>query len=69
MRRNFGAVVALIDWRKSWHLRGARRFFRVNVDIFVRSTLLMLANLFLVSVGARSGDLILAVNALMQQLN
>ena len=69
VRRKFGEVVALIDWRKSWHLRGARRFFRVNVDIFVRSTLLMLANLFLVSVGARSGDLILAVNALMQQLN
>ena len=29
----------------------------------------MLANLFLVSVGARSGDLILAVNALIHQLN
>ena len=44
-------------------------FFRVNADIFFRSTLLMLANLFLVSVGARSGDLILAANSLIHQLN
>lgn len=65
----FGHVLAHIDWRKSWHFRGAGRFFKVNADIFLRSTLLMLANLFLVSVGARSGDLILAVNALIQQLN
>lgn len=67
--RKFRAVVTLIDWRQTLHLRGSRRFFSVNADIFVRSTLLMVANLFLVSVGARSGDLILAVNALMQQLN
>lgn len=67
--RKFGSVVYLIDWRRTLHLQGAGRFFRVNADIFLRSTLLMLANLFLVSVGARSGDLILAVNALMQQLN
>ena len=69
LRRGYGGLLRLIDWRKTWHLRGSGRFFRVNADIFVRSTLLMLANLFLVSVGARSGDLILAVNALMQQLN
>lgn len=67
--RKFRLVTTLIDWRKTWHLQGSGRFFRVNADIFFRSTLLMLANLFLVSVGARSGDLILAVNALMQQLN
>ncbi len=69
VRRGYGAIVALVDWRKTLHLQGSGRFFKVNTDIFVRSTLLMLANLFLVSVGARSGDLILAVNALLQQLN
>ena len=69
VRRKFGQVVALIDWGKTWHFQGSGRFFKVNADIFLRSTLLMLANLFLVSVGARSGDLILAVNALIQQLN
>lgn len=48
---------------------GFRRFFTVSGDIFVRSFLLMLVNLAVVAIGARSGDLILAVNALMQQLN
>ncbi len=69
VRHGYGAIVSLVDWRKTLHLKGSGRFFKVNADIFVRSTLLMLANLFLVSVGARSGDLILAVNALLQQLN
>ncbi len=65
----FKHVIVLIDWRRTWHLQGSGRFFRVNADIFFRSTLLMLANLFLVSVGARSGDLILAANSLIHQLN
>ena len=69
VRRGYAHIVAMIDWGKTLHMQGAGRFFRVNGDIFVRSTLLMLANLFLVAIGARSGDLILAVNALMQQLN
>ncbi len=69
VRHGYGTIVSLVDWRKTLHLKGSGRFFKVNADIFVRSTLLMLANLFLVSVGARSGDLILAVNALLQQLN
>lgn len=67
--RKFRPVAQLIDWSKSLHLRGSRHFFSVNADIFFRSTLLMLANLFLLSVGARSGDLILAVNSLIHQLN
>lgn len=69
LRRKFWKIIAMIDWSKTLHLRGSGRFFKVSADIFVRSTLLMLANLFLVAVGARSGDLILAVNALLQQLN
>ena len=48
---------------------GARRFFSVSGDILLRSFLLMLVNLFVVAAGARSGDMILAVNSLMQQLN
>lgn len=68
VRRKFGQVTALIDWHRL-QLRGTRHFFSVNTDIFLRSTLLMLANLFLVSVGARSGDLILAANSLIHQLN
>ena len=37
-------------------------------DIFIRSFLLMTVSLAFVSIGARSGDLILAVNALILQL-
>lgn len=48
---------------------GAIRFFKVSSDIFVRSFLLMLVNLAVVAIGARNGDLILAANALIQQLN
>ncbi len=45
-----------------------RRFFGINSDIFLRSACLMAVNLFFVSVGARSGDITLAVNALIMQL-
>ena len=45
-----------------------RRFFGINADIFLRSACLMAVNLFFVSVGARSGDITLAVNALIMQL-
>ena len=44
------------------------RFFGINADIFLRSACLMVVNLFFVSVGARSGDITLAVNALIMQL-
>jgi len=45
-----------------------RRFFAVSSDIFVRSFLLMTVMLAFMAIGARSGDLVLAVNALMMQL-
>lgn len=58
--------------RMSWHtaLRGGGlwSFFRVNGDIFARSTLMMVLNLFFMAVGARSGEMVLAVNALIMQL-
>ncbi len=44
------------------------KFFRINGDIFLRSVCLMLVTLFFTSAGARSGDLVLAVNALIMQL-
>ena len=49
-------------------LRGTGAFFKVNGDIFLRSFLMMLLTLFFMAVGARSGDLVLAVNALIMQL-
>lgn len=53
----------------SVRVRVSRRYFTVSGDIFVRSLLLTLVHLAVVSIGARSGDLMLAVNSLMQQLN
>lgn len=52
-----------------WRLAIDPRYFSISGDIFLRSLLLMLVNLAMVSIGARSGDLLLAVNSLMQQLN
>lgn len=61
-------IVRRIRWRKLFDFTGAGKFMRVNADIFVRSFVLMLVTLFFISAGARSGDMILAVNALMMQL-
>lgn len=44
------------------------RFFSVSGDIFARSLAMMAVTLFFTSAGARSGDVILAVNAMMMQL-
>ena len=53
---------------KRWMFHNMGKFFRVNGDIFIRSVCLMLVTLFFTAAGARSGDLILAVNALIMQL-
>lgn len=44
------------------------RFFSVNRDIFLRSVCLMTVTLSFTAIGARSGDLILATNAMMMQM-
>lgn len=43
-------------------------FFKVNTDIFIRSMALMTVTTFFMSVSAKMGDDILAVNALLMQL-
>lgn len=48
-------------------LDGLGRFFTVNRDIFLRTLFLVSVNLFVTSFGARQGDTILAVNALLIQ--
>ena len=68
VRRKFPRLAAMVDWRHVWRFNGAGRYFKVSRDIFVRSFLLMTVSLAFVSIGARSGDLILAVNALILQL-
>ncbi|MDH6358070.1 MATE family efflux transporter [Parabacteroides sp. PF5-9] len=45
-----------------------RRFFGVNSDIFFRTLCLVAVTTFFTSVGARQGDVVLAVNTLLMQL-
>lgn len=47
---------------------GIGRFFRINSDIFLRSLCMMAVMLWFTSVGAREGNMTLAVNALFMQL-
>lgn len=56
------------------HLKGSlqrgamRRFFAVNSDIFFRTLCLVAVTTFFTSIGARQGDVVLAVNTLLMQL-
>lgn len=68
LRRHIGGENG-VSWKSFAALfRGSGDFFKVNGDIFFRSLLLMVVMLVFLAVGARSGDLILAVNSLMMQL-
>lgn len=67
--RRFPSHVRLLGPLSTWRPHISRRYFAVSGDIFVRSFLLTLVHLAMVSLGARSGDLLLAVNSLMLQLN
>lgn len=44
------------------------RFFNVNSDIFFRSLLMLSVTLAITAVGARAGDIVLAINAVVMQL-
>lgn len=48
--------------------KSIRRFFSVNVDIFLRTLCLVAVTVWFTRAGARQGDIILAVNALLMQL-
>lgn len=67
--KHHGEVAWLINMRKKSGLALIdRNFFRLNADIFIRSFFMMAVTLFFTSVGARSGDIILAINSMMIQL-
>lgn len=66
--RHYGWLKGHFSWHEATSRKDARRFFNVNGDIFVRSALMMVVMLFFIAIGARSGDLLLAVNALIMQM-
>lgn len=68
LRSKHGASLRAIDLRQVLRGGNLRGFMSVNADIFVRSFCLMLVTLCFISVGARSGNLTLAVNSLIMQL-
>lgn len=54
-------------WDALWHGGRLRKFFNVSVDLFLRSSCIMLVTLAVTAYGARLGALTLAVNAVMMQ--
>uniref|UniRef100_A0AB33IZM6 MATE family efflux transporter n=1 Tax=Prevotella sp. GTC17254 TaxID=3236794 RepID=A0AB33IZM6_9BACT len=71
-----GFLLSLLIWlmrygRLSRYMTGVRltgNFFTVNRDLFLRTVFLVSVNLFFVSAGARSGDVVLSANTLLMTL-
>lgn len=60
--RNLKASARLFNWH------AYRRLFRINSDLLVRTLALMFCFAFVTAQGARMGDLVLAANALLMNL-
>ena len=65
---NYKELWGRITFKGSLQLIAMRRFFAVNRDIFLRTLCLIGVTTFFTSIGARQGDVILAVNTLLMQL-
>lgn len=66
--RYYGRLKIAFRW---WEIIGKtamKRFFQVNSDIFFRTLCLVAVTTFFTSIGARQGDVVLAVNTLLMQL-
>ena len=68
VRRKFIDIVRSLHFSRAFNFKGSARFFKVSSDIFVRCIFMLVVNLFFIRAGARSGDIVLAVNTMMQQL-
>ena len=68
MRKYVAQLTEQVAMKEIFHWEAMKRFFVVNRDIFLRTLCLVAVTLYFTSVGARQGDLILAVNALLMQL-
>lgn len=64
----YGRLKVRIHLKNSLQWEAMRRFFTVNSDIFFRTLCLVAVTTFFTSVGARQGDVVLAVNTLLMQL-
>lgn len=68
LARKHPSMIRTINFRHLMQWTELKRMMTVNSHIFVRSFCMILVTLSFVSIGARSGDLTLAVNALIMQL-
>lgn len=55
-------------WREIVEWSGLKRFFSVNVDIFLRTLCLVSVTMWFTRAGASQGDTMLAINALLMQM-
>lgn len=68
VRYRFKTITRDISLTSAFNFKGSGRFFKVNTDIFVRCIFMLAVNLFFIRAGAINGDMVLAVNTMMQQL-
>lgn len=66
--RHYGRLRGRIRWAEVFRRVAMCRFFGVNRDIFFRTLCLVVVTTFFTAVGAREGDVVLAVNTLLMQL-
>lgn len=65
-RRNYRLERVAVGEIFDWH--GLRRFFSVNIDIFLRTVCLIAVTIWFTRTGARQSTVMLDVNALLMQL-
>ena len=62
------ARLPLARWHGVWSMTAFRRFFSINVDIFLRTLCLIAVTMWFTRSGAMQGAVILSVNALLMQM-
>ena len=68
VRRKFGEIARSLRLSRVFNFEGSGRFFKVSGDIFVRCIFMLIVNMYFIRAGAINGDIVLAVNTMMQQL-
>ena len=65
--RRYDFIRHLMSWRRSMRCRQMKRFFSVNLDIFLRTVCLIAVFSFFPIAGSKYGDNVLAINTLLMQ--
>ena len=68
VRKKFAKISSSLRLARAFNFKGSGRFFKVSGDIFVRCIFMLVVNLYFIRAGASGGDIVLAVNTMMQQL-